>query len=193
MKFLLLAILFLFFSCNGFGNRYKKETDVITPELSSETKAKITIPEGALKADFIGNRDSLYAFIKTVDTTNNTILVSFENELLPEITIPESLGAQLELLKLKNFENDVLLVTATPQDTNFNEYYLFVWKDSVWNQPVNRFYIHKNNLSDTLVAIKNNPKDSMQLMRYYSVFEMDPASDKKYSWRLTQESIKIDE
>lgn len=181
------------FSCKEFSDRDEIETDLITPQILTETEEKISIPKGALKADFIGNQDSLYVFIKLVDSTTETILISFENELLPEITIPESFGAQLNVLKFKNFKNDVLLVNATSKDTNFNEYYLFVWKDSVWNQPVNRFYIHKSNISDTLIPIKNNPKDSLQLMRYYSVFEMDPTSDKKYSWKLMQESIPIDE
>lgn len=192
MKAFPVAILLLLFSCTEFRDRTKIETDIITPEILTDSKVKISFPEGALKADFFGNQDSLHVFIKSVDTTNETILIGFENELLPEITFPESLGAHLNILKLKNFENDVLLVNVIPKDTNFNEYYVFVWKDSAWNQPVNHFFIHKSNMSDTLVPIKNNPKDTMQLMRYYSVFEMDPTSDKKYSWRLMQESISID-
>lgn len=187
-----MALVLLLFSCTEFRDRTIIETDIITPEILTDSKAKISFPEGALKADFIGNQDSLHVFIKSVDTTTETILIAFENELLPEITFPESLGAHLNILKLKNFENDVLLVNVMPKDTNFNEYYLFVWKDSVWNQPVNHFFIHKSNMSDTLIPIKNNPKDTLQLMRYYSVFEMDPTSDKKYNWRLMQESISID-
>ena len=112
---------------------------------------------------------------------------------MPLISLAESLGAKLNILKLKNYKNDVLLVNVKSKDTNFIEYYVFVWKDSEWNQPVNHFFIHKSNVSDTLIPIKNNPNDSMQLMRYYSVFEMDPKNDKKYSWKLMQESIPIKE
>ena len=103
------------------------------------------------------------------------------------------MGAHLGVLKLKNFQNDVLLVNAKLKDTNFNEYYLYVWKDSLWKQPVNRFDIHKSNMSDTLIPIKNNPKDSTQLLRYYSVFDLDKTNGKKYTWRLMQESIPIED
>ncbi|WP_026450837.1 hypothetical protein [Aequorivita capsosiphonis] len=193
MKYLTLVLVFLLFSCNEFKNGNNSEMDVITSETPINSKTKTGIPEGALRADFIGNRDSVYAFIKEIDTSTKTTLISFEKDKLPEISIPESLGAHLKILKLKNFDQDNLLVNAISLDTNFNEYHLFVWKDSMWNQPVNRFYIHKSNMSDTLIPIKDNPKDSMQVIRYYSVFEMDQTSEKKYSWRLEQESVLIEE
>lgn len=191
MKYLFPAILILFFSCNEFSSVDKSETDLLTPKTSVVPKTEI--PEGALMADFIGNKDSLYAFIKEIDTSNNTTLIGFENNELPEIRIPESVGAYLKILKLKNFGNDVLLVNAKLRDTNFNEYYIFVWKDSNWSQPVNRFDIHKSNMTDTLIPIKNNPEDSTQLLRYYSAFEMDRTTDKKFTWKLMQESVPIRE
>jgi len=187
----LIILLLLLFGCKEFGEGHKPETDLIENPISP--KEKTNIPEGALKANFIEHQDSFYAFVKNIDASNNTTLVSFENEQLPEITIPESLGAQLSILKLKNFPNDVLLVNAMAIDTNFNEYYLYVWKDSEWKQPVNHFYIHKSNITDTLIPIKNNLKDSMQLDRYYSVFNMERVSEKKYSWSLVQESVPIEE
>ncbi|HAV53642.1 MAG TPA: hypothetical protein DCX41_01740 [Aequorivita sp.] len=79
------------------------------------------------------------------------------------------------------------------KDTNFNEYYVFVWKDSLWKQPVNRFDIHKSNMTDTLAPIMNDPKDSTRLVRYYSVFDMDRKSEKKYTWKLMSESISIED
>ncbi|MBK5212142.1 MAG: hypothetical protein JJE55_00595 [Flavobacteriaceae bacterium] len=193
MKYLLLVVLLSFFSCKKSGEAHKLGTDINNAEPSIYKYEKPELPEGALRADFIGNQDSVYAFIKEIDASTETTLIGFENKKLPEITIPESVGAELHILKLKNFVNDVLLVNAKLKDTNFNEYYLFVWEDSIWKQPANRFDIHKSNMTDTLIPIKNNPKDSTQLLRYYSVFDMDRTSGKKYSWKLMQESIPIEE
>jgi len=193
MKCIFLAIVFLFLGCKKFTSDSKQETDIIPAEPPIVIIEKPELPEGAIVADFLGNRDTLYAFIKEVDLTTQTTRIGFENKKLPEISIPESIGADLNILKLKNFHNDILLVNAKLKDTNFNEYYLFVWNDTVWKQPVNRFNIHKSNMTDTLIPIRNNPKDSTQLLRYYSVFDMDRASEKKYSWKLMQESVSIEE
>lgn len=181
--------------CKEFGSGQKPEMEVTIEEPDSINEAEeiIKIPEGALTARFIEAEDSLFAYIKEIDPATETTWIAFENAQLPEITIPESMGAHLGVLKLKNFQNDVLLVNAKLKDTNFNEYYLYVWKDSLWKQPVNRFDIHKSNMSDTLIPIKNNPKDSTQLLRYYSVFDLDKTNGKKYTWRLMQESIPIED
>lgn len=191
MKCFVLAILPLFFSCKDFGGESNPEND-----LPNATDIPIVIntnvPEDALMGAFSG-KDSVYVFINEIDTTNNTTRIGFQNQQLPEITIPESIGAELQLLKLKNFKNDVLLVNAKLPDTNFNEYYVFVYKDTAWTQPVNRFDIHKSNMSDTLIPIRNNPRDSTQLLRYYSAFEMDRKSEKKFTWKLMQESVMIEE
>lgn len=193
MKCILLSIVFLFLSCKEFGGDYKQDSDLKTEEPPSNIAEKPELPEGAIIADFLGNQDSLYAFIKKNDPLNETTLIGFQNNKLPDIPIPESIGANLHVLKLKSFETDVLLVNAKLKDTNFNEYYLFVWKDSAWKQPVNRFDIHKSNMADTLTPIRDNPKDSTQLVRYYSVFDMDRKSEKKFSWKLMQESVSIEE
>lgn len=193
MKWLFLAIVFLFLSCKEFGGDYKRDSNLNTAEPTNVITEKPELPEGAIIADFLGNQDSLYAFIKKRDPLNETTLIGFQNNKLPDIPIPESIGAYLNILKLKSFENDVLLVNAKLKDTNFNEYYLFVWKDSAWKQPVNRFDIHKTNMTDTLIPIRDNPKDSTQLVRYYSVFNMDRKSEKKFTWKLMQESVSIEE
>ncbi len=193
MKWLFLAIIFLFLNCKEFGGDYKQESDLNTPEPPNVITEKTELPKGAIIADFLGNQDSLYAFIKKNDTLNETTLIGFQNNKLPDITIPESIGADLYILKLKRFEANVLLVNAKLKDTNFNEYYLFVWKDSAWKQPVNRFDIHKSNMTDTLIPIGDNPDDNTQLVRYYSVFDMDRKSEKKFTWKLMQESVSIEE
>ena len=193
MRRLLFAILFLFLGCKKLGDKQQPEVDIVIEEPSIIVNEGSKLPKDALTANFTGNQDSIYAYIKKIDSINEATLIGFENELLPEINISESIGAELQILKLKNFSNDILLVNARLKDTNFNEYYLFVWNDTVWKQPVNRFNIHKSNMTDTLIPIHNNPKDSTQLLRYYSVFDMDRKSEKKFTWKLMQESIPIEE
>lgn len=152
-----------------------------------------SIPKGALHADFFGNQDSLYAFVKEIDLPNQITYIGFEDDSLPLIAIPESMGAKLQTIKLSIFPQDLLLINATPIDTNFHEYHVYIWKDSLWKQPVNRFYIHNSNFNDSLVPIMEDPKDSTKLLRHYSVFDMDTHSDKKYLWQLRQESVRISE
>ncbi len=193
MKYLLFATLFLTLGCKKLGNTHQPVEDIITDKPLVILEEKPKLPEGAITADFFGNQDSIYAYVKKIDPINETTYVGFENEKLPEITIPESIGAELQFLKLKNYNNAVLLVNAKLKDTNFNEYYLFVWNGFMWKQPVNQFDIHKSNMTDTLIPIMNNPKDSTQLLRYYSVFNMDRKSEKKFTWKLLQESIPIEE
>lgn len=193
MKYLYLILLLALISCKQFSLSNQTETSTDYEKHKGISKVKSPIPEGGIKADFLGNKDSVYAFIKKVDTTNETTLISFENSMLSEIIIPESLGAKLNILKLNNYHNNALLVTAISIDTNFNEYYLFVWKESAWKQPVNHFFIHKSNITDSLVPIRENPNDSTQILRYYSVFEMDQKSEKKYNWSLLEESVLIED
>lgn len=193
MKYLLLAIPFLFLSCNQYSNKKTPVKNLVIEESPAIIVEKPELPEGALMADFFGNKDSIFAIIQKIDVEKQTTRISFQKNRLPEILIPESIGADLKILKLKNFKNDILLVNAKLKDTNFNEYYLFVWNDSAWKQPVKRFAIHKSNMIDTLIPISNNPKDSTQLLRYYSVFNMDRKSEKKFTWKLMQESVPMEE
>lgn len=193
MKYFFLASVLLLLSCKKLGDGKQPATEIILDKTPVVLEEAPMLPEGAIRADFIGNNDTIYAFVKETDPSGETTLIGFENELLPEITIPNSIGAQLQILKLKNFQNDVLLVNAKLKDTNFNEYYVFVWKDSLWKQPVNRFDIHKSNMSDTMIPIQNDPLDSTLILRYYSVFDLDKTNGKKYTWRLMQESIPIED
>lgn len=188
MKFSLLTVTFLLIGCNEYSikNKVEKTEPPISPKVIT------TIPEGAVNANFLGAQDSIYAYVKEVDMRSEKTTIAFQNNKLPKISIPESVGAELQILKLKKFNKDLLLVNAKLKDTNFNEYYLYFWNDTAWTQPVNRFAIHKSNMSDTLVPIQTNPNDSTQLLRYYSVFDMDRNSAQKYSWRLLSESLPIE-
>lgn len=192
MKYILLTLLFLFFGCKKIDTTKVEETNVIIEKPPISIEKVPELPEGAIKANFTENAEPFYAFIETININKQTTIIGFENNFLPSISIPESIGAELQLLELKNYTNDVLLVNAKLKDTNFNEYYVYVWNGSVWKQPVNRFDIHKSNMTDTLVPISNNPKDSTKLFRYYSVFDMDRESEKKFTWKLRKENVTIE-
>ncbi len=192
MRVFLFVFLIPFLGCKQNSGNIEPDT-IPTVDNVVEAERKIELPEGAVMADFFGNKDSIYAYVAKIDTTKQTTLVAFEKKFLPEIVIPESIGANLQILKLKNYPNNVLLVNAKLKDTNFNEYYLFVWKDSLWKQAVNRFAIHKSNMADSLIPIINNPKDSTLLLRHYSVFNMDSKSETKFTWKLMQESVPLND
>ncbi len=193
MKYFLLAVLFIALSCRKPPTAKPPARGPIVDKSQALEAEKPTLPKGAIRANFDGSGDSLYVFVKEVDSASQTTLLGFEGEAFPELSIPESHGAQLQLLKLKKFPNDLLVVQAKGSDTNFNDYYLFVWQDSLWKQPVNRFYIHKANMNDSLRPIMDDPSDSTKVLRYYSVFDIDPNSEKKYSWRLMRESVPLEE
>lgn len=180
MNWPFLLLLLLFLGC--------KEHKTKTPPLPPDRTA---LPKAGLAGDYLGTTDTLHAIVKAIDSSGQTTTIAFDDAEIPEIVLPESLGAKLMLFKLRNSPKDLLLVNTIPADTNFNEYYLFIWRDSMWQQPVNRFYIHKGNMSDTLIPIMADPQDSTQLLRYYSVFDMDPKSENKYKWRLMREHVRM--
>ena len=84
------------------------------------------------------------------------------------------------------------MVNAKLKDTNFNKYFLYVLRENQWKPLVNGFAIHKSNMNDTLVPAKINPENPRELLRYYSGFEMDPLSEKKYVWVLLRESVPVE-
>lgn len=185
-------ILILAFGC---GSPTKKPKSVIGEDSIEKNVPEIItpfLPEGAVTADFNGNFQPFYAFVKKIDVKNEITFIGFEGEKHPQLLISESLGATLSLLKLEGFDRKILMVNAKLRDTNFNKYFLFVLRENQWRPVVNGFAIHKINMSDTLVPAKINPENPQELLRYYSVFEMDANSEKKYRWALLQESVLIE-
>ncbi len=193
MKKYLLALLILTVGCGENEHSSNKSSAPNFPKKPRIPKNITQMAEGAVNGDFMGNKHKFYGFVKNVDLQNEITSIYFEDGKLPPIDIPESIGAELHALKFKNWDRDLLLVNAKLRDTNFNEYYLFMLRDSLWKQVVNRFDIHKSNMHDTLVPVQVNPKDSTELFRYYSVFDMDRNSSTKFSWMLQRESLKIEE
>jgi hypothetical protein len=197
MKFLVSAILIAVFLGCGTPTR-KPGGDIIgtspqTTEVPPKEEIIIepVIPEGAVTANFLSGEVPFYAYVKNVDKSRGITSISFENTLLPDINIPESYGASLSSLRFPELDRDILLVTSRLKDPNFNKYYVYILKNNQWKQMVNGFAIHKSNRPDTLNPIIIDPGNPNNMLRYYSVFDLDQTSGKKYTWRLLTESIPI--
>ncbi|QNJ97798.1 hypothetical protein [Constantimarinum furrinae] len=197
MRYTLGVFIVLFFLNCGTPPR-KPGGDIIgnTPEKTEAPDQKEIIvapvtPDGAVSANFISGEVPFYAYVKNVDTRRAITSVSFENTLLPDIQIPGSYGATLSSLRFPELDRDVLLVNSRLKDPNFNKYYVYILRNNEWKQMVNGFAIHKSNRPDTLSPIRIDPENPNNMLRYYSVFDLDKSSGNKYTWRLLTESVPI--
>jgi len=191
MKHTLLFFFYVFLI--GCGTPKKKENNIIgDPKPVNTETSKSEIPEGAITADFNGDKSPFYGFVQKVDLQRGITTVGFERKQYPVIEIPKSYGATLDTLKMKGMDRDVLLATVKLKDTNFNKYFLYKLQNNQWKSVVNGFAIHKANRPDTLQPIVVDPKDSTKVIRYYSVFDMDKNSETGYKWKLLQETIPIE-
>ncbi|RFN59586.1 hypothetical protein [Marixanthomonas ophiurae] len=192
MKYIVISLIFIFVSC---GTPNKKEKSIIEDEPSKKEVIAIepVIPDGAVTADFNGNRTPFYSYVQKIDTTKALTTIAFENDQYPVIEIPKTYGVLLDSLKMKGVDRDLLLATVKLKDTSFNKYFLYKLQNDQWKPVVNGFAIHKSNRPDTLRPIVIDPKDSTKVIRYYSVFDMDKSSETGYTWKLLTETIPIEE
>ena len=190
MKHTLYFIFVFLLSC---GTPKKKEKNIIGDPKPVKTEiTKPEIPEGAVTADFNGNKTPFYGFVKKVDLQKGITTIAFEGNQYPAIEIPKSYGAVLDTLKIKGIDKDLLLATVKLKDTSFNKYYLYKLQNKGWKPVVNGFAIHKSNRPDTLRPIAIDLKDSTKVIRYYSVFDLDKSSESGYTWKLLQETIPME-
>ncbi len=190
MKHTLYFIFVFLLSC---GTPKKKEKNIIgDPKPVKTETTKPEIPEGAVTADFNGNKTPFYGFVKKVDLQKGVTTIAFEENQYPAIEIPKSYGAVLDTLKMKGIDRDLLLATVKLKDTSFNKYYLYKLQNKGWKPVVNGFAIHKSNRPDTLRPISIHLKDSTKVIRYYSVFDLDKSSESGYTWKLLQETIPME-
>ena len=151
------------------------------------------LPPGAISANFLTDTTPFYARVKSVDKKRGRTTINFEKSTIPEIVIPEeTYGASLSSLRFDVFDRDLLLVNATLKDPKFNKYYAYILKNNQWKQVVNAFAIHKENKPDTLQPIKMNPLNDREMIRYYSVFNIDETSETGYTWLLLSETVPIE-
>jgi len=193
-------LVFLFFILLiGCGTPTKKPRNVIGNEPTNTTKTIISptviepsIPKGAVVGNYNGDFNTFYATISSIDVRSETTVISFEKNKYPFLKIPKTVGGTISTLVLDGFDRDLLLVTAKLKDPNFNKYYLYVLRNNQWKPVINGFAIHKSNKPDTLVPLKINPNNPKEIVRYYSVFDLDATSELGYTWRLLQEIVPIE-
>lgn len=159
------------------------------PILTDQAVVKPTLPKGAVIGNYNGDLKPFYAHITKIDTNKGVTTVSFESKKYPDVLIPKTYGGTVTPLILEGFDRDLLLVTAKLEDPNFNKYFLYVLRNNIWKPVMNGFSIHKSNKPETLQIIRVNPKKSNELLRYYSVFDLDETSEEGYTWRLLEESV----
>ncbi|GER58308.1 hypothetical protein ULMA_04160 [Patiriisocius marinus] len=171
----------------------KTESDVITsknnPTSTEPTVVKPILPKGAVIGNYNGDLKPFYAHVSKIDTKKGVTTVSFESKKYPDVLIPKTYGGTVAPLILEGFDRDLLLVTAKLEDPNFNKYFLYVLRNNSWKPVMNGFAIHKSNRPETLQVIRVNPENKNELIRYYSVFDIDETNEEGYVWRLLEESI----
>jgi hypothetical protein len=158
---------------------------------ASEIVNEIPLPKGAVLGDYKGDALPFYAEIPKVDLKNRRTYVSFISDC-PQIVIPETVGGTVSSLSLEGFDRDLLLVTAKLKDPNFNKYFLYILRNNEWKPVINGFAIHKSNLNQISQPLQINPDKPNEIVRYYSVFDLDKDSPLGYTWRLLHESIAVE-
>lgn len=199
MRFLLVSVLLV--TVTGCGTVPKKgptviENDPISdlPKEINETNPTIVmseIPEGAISGIFNSDAEPFYAAVDSVDTENQTTTISFENEAMNGITLPEAIGASLSSVRFEGFDRDILMINSIYKDPIFRKYYLYILKNDQWHPVVDGFILHVDNISNDMIPIQPDPRNSNRMVRSYSVFDMDPDSETKYNWILKEETAEI--
>ncbi len=195
--YLLFTSVLLFGCGNKSGSDLHRNKSVIGEDVPVKPpiikdKTPPNIPEAGVFGDFLGNNTTIFGYVQQTNPTTEITTIAFQDNKIPKLEIPESIGAILEPIRLLGFDRDVLLINAVLKDPQFNEYYLYSYTPSGWKMLCNRFNIHKSNMFDGLVPIQINPEKPKELLRHYSVFDLDKASGRTYKWILLQESIPIE-
>ena len=198
MKFTFLTgFLALALSC---GTKTTKSPEIITPvETEPEVievpveiiEVEPVLPDGAVTANFKTNAPPFYAVIDRVDKNKGTTVISFEQESVPNISIPGAYGASLETVRFPEFDRDLLLVRTIYKDPIFRKYYLYVYRSNQWKKVVDGFILHVDNIQEDVIPIKVNPKNPKQMLRKYSVFDLDTEGATKFRWILHKETTPI--
>lgn len=147
--------------------------------------------ENAVTGNFILDSVPMNAFVDYVDIEEQTTTIMSGNEAIGNIIIPEALGASLSSVRFEGFDPDLLLINSVYKDSIFRKYYLFILKNDEWLRVVDGFILHVDNISEGMVPIQMDPTNSARMKRSYSVFDMDPESETKYTWILKQETTDI--
>ncbi len=158
---------------------------------NSNPNLELTSVSGAQKvcADFNGDQNTFTAYICTVNPTDETTTICFENSNYLPLVVSNTTGGNITSLKLECSDRDYLLFTAI--DKEFATYFLFVLRNNQWKPVIDSFCIHKSNLTSDITPIRVDPNHPDQLLHYYSVFDLDQANLHKDPWKLVEESVKM--
>lgn len=196
---LILLLGFVFF-LKGCGTTAPKSENVIgTPDPETQQTTTIpktepvkNVPNGAVFGNYNGDNKAFYGHVRAVDKRKGTMVVAFEQRSLPPIIINKAYGGTLSSLNLQGFDRDLLLVTTKLKDPSFNKYYVYVLRNNQWKEVVNGFAVHQSHFNQVITPISNDPGNSNNLNRFYSVFDLDATSATGYTWRLLSESVPIE-
>ena len=165
------------------------------PIVATNSVIETVTENSSIELTIIGNYngDSIpfYAKVSTVDSINQITYISFEKQSCPQIAIPKTMGGAVSSISLEGFDRDLLLVTTKLKDPNFNKYFIFVLRNNEWKPVVNGFAIHKSHLNQISQPLEINPDRPKEILRYYSVFDLDETNPLVYTWRLLRESVAI--
>ena len=201
MKYIISAVLLLCISCGTPTKNTKpntnsttkaeqpKETPKVDPSQDAPKETAPILPDGAVFGNFNGDATPFFAHVTNVNTAREITSIGFQNRRYPNLEVPKTVGGKVSKLKLDN-DRDLLLFTAKIRDPNFNKYFLYVLRNNQWKLVMNGFAIHKSNHHETLDVIRVHPNNSNELLRNYSVFDIDPNSEEGYVWRLQEESVE---
>lgn len=202
MNYIYGVIILLFVACGApskqstptsTDTKTEKATTTLPKESPLEDASKETapiLPIGAVFGDFNGDGTPFFAHVSNINKAREITYLGFQNRRYPILAIQKTVGGTVSPLKLAGNDRDLLLFTANISDPNFNKYYLYVLRNNNWKPVMNGFAIHKSNKTETLDVIRINPKKPNELLRYYSVFDIDPDSPEGYVWRLLEESVE---
>ncbi len=163
----------------------------VDPIPVEEIEVVPSIPESAITANYRNGTPAFYGYVESVGSRSGEIVIAFEDDLAPKIVLNDAEDATLSYLRFPEFESDLLLIDTRLKDLDIQQYYLFILKNNQWKEVVNGWGIHNSNKPEALTPISMDPDKSNHMLRYYSVFNLDKESSKKYSWMLLEESVPI--
>jgi hypothetical protein len=194
----LVGFLALALSC---GTTNTSSPEVITPIETApeivEIPAEViieepAIPEGGVLANFVKDAVPFYASVANdKGQEKGTTTIHFDDNFVPAITIPEAHGAKLSSVRFPGFESDLLLAETIYKDPIFRKYYLYVCKDKQWKPVVDGFILHVDNVQEGFVPLEVDPNNSNQMVRKYSVFDLDTQGATTFRWILNEETTPI--
>lgn len=172
------------------NNKEKVKPDIIIEE-KKEDLAEFKDSDEGITADFTGHSVPIFCFVKEIDYDARTTVIGFKNDILKDLRVANTLGGTLKKIKIKGFKTDLLLFEGEIEDPKFVKYHLFIVKNNTWVPVIDPFTIHENHLVKIEKPIWANPQNPSQLIRCYSVFDLENQNKGLPPWKLLTEKVAI--